>query len=59
MTSINDRPTSVGPQAAVVGVGFIGTAHVEALRRLGIPIRGILGHTLDYTRQRALVGHLP
>lgn len=54
MTSINDRPTSVGPQAAVVGVGFIGTAHVEALRRLGIPIRGILGHTLDYTRQRAL-----
>ena len=54
MTSINDRRTSAGPQAAVVGVGFIGTAHIEALRRLGIPIRGILGHTLGYTRQRAL-----
>jgi predicted dehydrogenase len=29
--------------AAVVGAGFIGPVHVEALRRLGIPIRGILG----------------
>lgn len=53
MTFANDRPVSAGPQAAIVGIGFIGTAHVEALRRLGIPIRGILGHSLDYTRQRA------
>jgi len=30
-------------QAAVVGAGFIGPVHVEALRRLGIPVRGILG----------------
>jgi predicted dehydrogenase len=29
--------------AAVIGVGFVGRAHVDALRRLGIPIRGILG----------------
>jgi predicted dehydrogenase len=29
--------------AAVVGAGFIGPVHVEALRRLAIPIRGILG----------------
>jgi len=29
--------------AAVVGAGFIGPVHVEALRRLGIPVRGILG----------------
>lgn len=28
---------------AVVGAGFIGPVHVEALRRLGLPIRGILG----------------
>ena len=28
---------------AVVGAGFIGPVHVEALRRLGIPITGILG----------------
>lgn len=29
--------------AAVIGVGFVGRAHVEAIRRLGIPIAGILG----------------
>jgi len=29
--------------AAVVGAGFIGPVHVEALRRLGVPVSGILG----------------
>jgi predicted dehydrogenase len=28
---------------AVVGAGFIGPVHVEALRRLGVKVRGILG----------------
>lgn len=28
---------------AVAGAGFIGPVHVEALRRLGIPVKGILG----------------
>jgi len=30
-------------KAAVVGAGFIGPVHVEALRRLGITVAGILG----------------
>jgi predicted dehydrogenase len=29
--------------AAIIGLGFVGKAHLEALRRLGIPVRGILG----------------
>lgn len=29
--------------AAVVGAGFIGPVHVEALRRLGVRVKGILG----------------
>ena len=29
--------------AAIVGAGFMGPAHTEGLRRLGIPIAGILG----------------
>src|SRR6201984_3305409 len=29
--------------AAVTGTGFIGPVHVEALRRLGIRVKGILG----------------
>ncbi len=33
--------TDIG--VAVVGAGFIGPVHVEALRRLGLPVRGILG----------------
>lgn len=30
---------------AVVGVGFVGRAHLDALRHLGIPVQGILGST--------------
>jgi predicted dehydrogenase len=30
-------------QSAVVGAGFIGPVHVEALRRLGVTVTGILG----------------
>jgi predicted dehydrogenase len=29
-------------QSAIIGYGFVGKAHAEALRRLGIPIRGAL-----------------
>lgn len=32
-----------GVGAAVVGAGFIGPVHVEALRRLGVRVEGILG----------------
>jgi predicted dehydrogenase len=42
-----------GLQAAVIGVGFVGRAHVEALRRLGIPVRGILGSTPERSQQAA------
>ena len=31
--------------AAVIGTGFIGTVHIGALRRLGVPVCGILGST--------------
>src|SRR5580658_976377 len=36
-------PVNPSPVAAVVGTGFIGPVHVEALRRLGIRVKGILG----------------
>jgi predicted dehydrogenase len=29
--------------AAVIGTGFIGTVHVESLRRIGVRVRGVLG----------------
>src|SRR6266849_4210087 len=40
-------------EAAIVGLGFVGKAHLEALRRLGIPVRGILGSSPDRTREAA------
>ena len=46
-------------KAAVIGVGFVGRAHVEALRRLGIPIQGVLGSSLDRTQQTVRALNLP
>jgi predicted dehydrogenase len=39
--------------AAVIGTGFIGTVHVEALRRIGVDVRGVLGSTPARGRARA------
>lgn len=39
--------------AAVVGTGFIGPVHAEALHRLGIPVRGILGSSPEKSQQTA------
>lgn len=45
-------------QVAVVGTGFIGPAHIEALRRLGIQVAGILGSSPQKTAQKAADLHL-
>ncbi|MEO6206650.1 MAG: Gfo/Idh/MocA family oxidoreductase [Candidatus Limnocylindrales bacterium] len=39
--------------AAVIGTGFIGTVHVEALRRIGVTVHGVLGSTPDRGKVRA------
>ena len=39
--------------AAVIGTGFIGTVHVEALRRIGVHVRGVLGSTPERGAARA------
>ena len=40
-------------KAGVVGVGFIGAAHVEALRRLGVEVVGVVGSSPDRARSQA------
>ena len=37
----------------VVGTGFIGIVHVEALRRLGIPVVGMVGSSVERARAKA------
>ena len=39
--------------AAVIGTGFIGTVHLEALRRLGVSVRGVLGSSPERSAARA------
>ena len=41
-------------KVAVVGTGFMGWVHVEALRRLGIDIAGVLGSSPEKTKAFAL-----
>src|SRR6266516_4464484 len=42
-----------GIGAAVIGTGFIGTVHVEQLRRIGVDVRGVLGSTPERASARA------
>lgn len=45
--------------AAVVGTGFIGVVHVEALRRLGIPVLGVVGSSVERAHAKADALRLP
>lgn len=45
--------------AAVIGSGFIGTVHVEQLRRLGVQVRGILGSDPARGAERAAALQVP
>jgi predicted dehydrogenase len=46
-------------KAAVVGTGFIGVVHVEALRRLGIEVTGVVGSTPERAAEKARQAALP
>ncbi|MDJ0665058.1 MAG: Gfo/Idh/MocA family oxidoreductase [Acidimicrobiia bacterium] len=46
-------------KAGVVGVGFIGVAHVEALRRLGVDVVGVVGSSPERARAKAEAANLP
>ena len=46
-------------KAGVVGVGFIGVAHVEALRRIGVDVVGVVGSSPERAREKAEQAGLP
>ena len=39
--------------AAVIGTGFIGTVHAQALRRIGVRVAGVLGSSPERSAERA------
>jgi predicted dehydrogenase len=45
---------SADVRAGVVGTGFIGAVHVEALRRLGVDVVGVVGSSPERARAKAL-----
>jgi predicted dehydrogenase len=51
--------TSAKLLTALVGTGFIGPVHVEALRRLGRPLAGVLGSSAEKGREAATRLGLP
>ena len=53
MTDISDI------KAAVVGTGFIGVVHVEALRRLGVEVTGVVGSSPERAAEKARSAGLP
>jgi predicted dehydrogenase len=46
-------------KAGVVGIGFIGVAHVDALRRLGVEVIGVVGSSPERARVKAEAAGLP
>ena len=51
------RRSEIG--AAVIGSGFIGTVHVEALRRIGVRVTGVLGSNADRSAESAAALDVP
>ena len=46
------------PGVAIIGTGFMGRVHAEALRRCNLPIVGILGSTPEKSREAAKDLHI-
>src|ERR1700720_395047 len=45
--------------AILIGAGFVGKAHVDALRRLGIEVRGVLGSSAERSEEARVSLGLP
>jgi predicted dehydrogenase len=51
--------TAAEVTAGIIGTGFMGVAHTEALRRLGIDVVGVVGSSPDRARAKAATALLP
>jgi predicted dehydrogenase len=55
----HSKEVPMQPNAAIVGLGFVGRAHLEALRRLGISVQGVLGSTPEGSKAASESLRLP
>jgi predicted dehydrogenase len=52
-----DSSTATG--AAILGTGFMGRVHTEALRRIGVPVLGVVGSSPERAAEQARDAGLP
>jgi len=38
-------------RAAIIGLGFVGRAHLQALRRIGVPVQGVLSSSPEFSKE--------
>lgn len=53
------QETNTGLAVGIVGTGFIGPVHIEALRRLNIPVLGLVDRSDDDTQSKAMQLGIP
>ena len=54
-----NRRENVPPRAAIVGTGFMASVHAEALRRIGVPVLGVVGSSRARGLEQARALGLP
>jgi predicted dehydrogenase len=54
-----DLTTGTGIRAGVVGTGFIGVVHVDALRRIGVEVAGVVGSTQERAAAKGIAPAYP
>ena len=59
MATAPDLTTGTGIRAGVVGTGFIGVVHVDALRRIGVEVAGVVGSTPDRAAAKGIAPAYP
>lgn len=59
VVEVAEQSEEIMLSSVIVGSGFIGPVHLEALRRLGRPVAGIVGSTPEKSRQAAAALGLP
>ena len=59
MATAPDLTTGTGIRAGVVGTGFIGVVHVDALRRIGVEVAGVVGSTPERAAAKGIAPAYP